>query len=131
MNPTIVRLSAQALLGRRRGLVLVLIPALVVALAVVIRALTEEGVGYEVVDTVGFALALPLVALLAASAVLRGSYHLYQGYGGFFGNLVMGLIFGWWFQRTRRVLPLVIAHTLLDAISFVGYIYLKPHISWI
>jgi uncharacterized protein len=68
---------------------------------------------------------------LAASAVLRGSYHLYQGYGGFFGNLVMGLIFGWWFQRTRRVLPLVIAHTLLDAISFVGYIYLKPHISWI
>jgi ABC-2 type transport system permease protein len=70
MNPTIVRLSAQALLGRRRGLVLVLIPALVVALAVVIRALTSEGVGYEIVDTVGFALALPLVALLAASAVL-------------------------------------------------------------
>ena len=26
LNPTIVRLSAQALLGRRRGLVLVLIP---------------------------------------------------------------------------------------------------------
>ena len=68
---------------------------------------------------------------LGASAVLRGTYHLYQGWGGFAGNLVMGLIFGWWFQRTRRVLPLVIAHSLLDGFSFVGYVYLHGHISWI
>jgi membrane protease YdiL (CAAX protease family) len=68
---------------------------------------------------------------LGVSAVLRGSYHLYQGLGGFFGNFVMGLIFGWWFQRTRRVWPLVIAHFLLDAASFVGYVYLKSRISWI
>ncbi len=68
---------------------------------------------------------------LAASAVLRGSYHLYQGYGGFFGNLVMGLIFGWWFQRRRRVLPMVIAHSVIDAVSFVGYVYLHGKISWI
>jgi membrane protease YdiL (CAAX protease family) len=68
---------------------------------------------------------------LAASSVLRGSYHLYQGFGGFAGNFVMGVIFGYWFQRTRRVLPLVVAHFLLDAFSFVGYIYLHDHISWI
>jgi membrane protease YdiL (CAAX protease family) len=68
---------------------------------------------------------------LLASALLRGSYHLYQGGGGFAGNFVMGLIFGWWFQRTGRVLPLVIAHTLLDAFSFIGYIYLSSHLSWI
>jgi membrane protease YdiL (CAAX protease family) len=68
---------------------------------------------------------------LLASATLRGSYHLYQGFGGFAGNFVMGLIFGWWFQRTRRVMPLVIAHFLLDAISFIGYVYLHQHISWI
>ena len=68
---------------------------------------------------------------LLASATLRGSYHLYQGLGGFAGNFVMGLIFGWWFQRTRRVMPLVIAHFLLDAISFIGYVYLHQHISWI
>ena len=68
---------------------------------------------------------------LIASATLRGSYHLYQGFGGFAGNFVMGLIFGWWFQRTRRVVPLVVAHTLLDAVSFIGYVYLSPHISWI
>jgi membrane protease YdiL (CAAX protease family) len=68
---------------------------------------------------------------LGASAVLRGSYHLYQGWGGFGGNLVMGLIFGWWFQRTRRVLPMVIAHSLIDTISFIGYVYLHDRISWI
>jgi membrane protease YdiL (CAAX protease family) len=68
---------------------------------------------------------------LAASAVLRGSYHLYQGYGGFLGNMVMGLVFGWWFQRRGRVMPLVIAHFLLDAASFIGYVYLHKHLSWI
>jgi len=68
---------------------------------------------------------------LGASALLRGTYHLYQGWGAFFGNAVMGLIFGWWFQRTRRVVPLVIAHTLLDAFSFIGYIYLHHRYSWL
>ncbi|MFN2518966.1 MAG: CPBP family intramembrane glutamic endopeptidase [Jatrophihabitantaceae bacterium] len=68
---------------------------------------------------------------LGASAVLRGSYHLYQGFGGFAGNLVMGLIFGYWFQRTRRVLPLIVAHFLLDALSFIGYLYLHGRVSWI
>jgi membrane protease YdiL (CAAX protease family) len=68
---------------------------------------------------------------LGASAVLRGSYHLYQGLGGFVGNMVMGLIFAWWFQRTCRVLPLVVAHVLLDVFAFVGYLYLRQHISWI
>ena len=68
---------------------------------------------------------------LAASAVLRGSYHLYQGLGGFVGNLVMGLIFAWWFQRTKRVVPLVVAHFLLDVFAFVGYLYLRQHVSWI
>ena len=68
---------------------------------------------------------------LIASATLRGSYHLYQGFGGFAGNVVMGLIFGWWFQRTRRVLPLVVAHFLLDAFSFLGYVYLHDRLSWI
>lgn len=68
---------------------------------------------------------------LGTAAVVRGSYHLYQGIGGFFGNLVMGLIFGWWFQRTRRVVPLVIAHFLIDAISFIAVVYLRSRISWI
>lgn len=60
-------------------------------------------------------------AVLVASATLRGAYHLYQGFGPAAGNVAMGLVFGYWFQRTGRVLPLVIAHALLDVVAFVGY----------
>lgn len=70
-------------------------------------------------------------AVIATSAVLRGSYHLYQGFGGFVGNAVMGVIFGLFYLRTKRVLPLVIAHTLLDVVAFVGYTLLKDHVSWL
>ena len=68
---------------------------------------------------------------LGTAAVVRGSYHLYQGIGAFFGNAVLGIIFGWWFQRTRRVWPLILAHFLIDAVSFIGVVYLRSHISWI
>ncbi|CAN5234059.1 CPBP family intramembrane metalloprotease [soil metagenome] len=59
--------------------------------------------------------------ILAASALLRGSYHLYQGFGPFIGNAVMGLVFAEYYRRRRRVLPLVVAHMLLDVVAFVGY----------
>jgi hypothetical protein len=39
---------------------------------------------------------------LLLSAVLRGSYHLYQGLGGFNGNVIMGLLFGRLYQRWGR-----------------------------
>lgn len=68
---------------------------------------------------------------LAVSAVLRGSYHLYQGFGGFAGNVVMGLVFGRLYQRWGRVAPLVLAHTLIDVVAFVGYALLAGKVSWL
>jgi hypothetical protein len=68
---------------------------------------------------------------LVASAVLRGSYHLYQGLGGFVGNLAMGLLFGRIYQRTGRTLPLVIAHVLVDAAAGLGYLALRDRVGWI
>lgn len=62
----------------------------------------------------------PWVAL-AASALLRGSYHLYQGFGGFAGNVLMGLVFGYAYLRWRRLGPLIVAHSLIDIVAFVGY----------
>jgi membrane protease YdiL (CAAX protease family) len=64
--------------------------------------------------------------IIVATAALRGTYHLYQGVPAFFGNLAMGLLFGWLYSRPAekrggRVLPLVIAHTLIDSAVFVGY----------
>lgn len=61
--------------------------------------------------------------IIIASAVLRGSYHLYQGIGPFFGNIAMGIIFTWYYTRTRRVAPLVFAHAFIDIVAFIGYAY--------
>jgi membrane protease YdiL (CAAX protease family) len=66
-----------------------------------------------------------------ASAALRGSYHLYQGFGGFVGNLVMGLVFGRVWQRTHRLWALVSAHALIDIVAFVGYALLRGRLSWL
>ena len=68
---------------------------------------------------------------LAASSMLRGSYHLYQGLGGGFGNLVMGLVFGRYWQVRNRLWPLILAHAFIDIAAFAGYALLQGHISWI
>jgi len=68
---------------------------------------------------------------LAISSLLRGAYHLYQGFGAGLGNLAMGLVFGYTWQRTGRLWPLIIAHTLIDAVAFVGYSLLAGHLGWL
>jgi membrane protease YdiL (CAAX protease family) len=72
-----------------------------------------------------------LGVIIAASAALRGCYHLYQGFGGFAGNAIMGVVFGLIYLRWKRVGPLVVAHTLLDITAFVGYALVAPHVSWL
>ncbi len=59
--------------------------------------------------------------IILSTAALRGVYHAYQGIGPIIGNFAMGVLFGWVYTRTRRVMPLVIAHVLIDVIAFVGY----------
>lgn len=105
------------------------IPVLV--LAAVQNAVLEEVVVVGYLITRLRELGWPDWRAILASAVLRGSYHLYQGFGAFLGNLVMGLIFGYFYQRFRRVLPLVIAHAILDVVSFVGYALLKDKLSFL
>ncbi|KQO84201.1 CAAX protease [Frigoribacterium sp. Leaf263] len=60
-------------------------------------------------------------AIIVAAALLRGTYHLYQGFGAFVGNVVMGLVFGWLYARYGRILPLVVAHVVMDSAVFIGY----------
>lgn len=60
-------------------------------------------------------------SIILSTSLLRGSYHLYQGVGPFVGNVVMGVVFGWCYQRWGRVMPLVVAHAIIDIVSFVGY----------
>ncbi|MFE6281561.1 CPBP family intramembrane glutamic endopeptidase [Streptomyces sp. NPDC057877] len=71
------------------------------------------------------------MAALTGSSVLRGSYHLYQGIGGFIGNMVMGVVFVYLYRRWGRVGPLVVAHSLLDIGAFVGYGLLAGKVDWL
>jgi membrane protease YdiL (CAAX protease family) len=73
----------------------------------------------------------PTWRAIACSAVLRGSYHLYQGFGAFLGNAAMGVIFGFLYKRWGRCTPMIIAHTLIDAVAFVGYAALHGKVSWL
>ena len=41
------------------------------------------------------------------------------------------VVFALFFLRTRRILPLVLAHTLLDVVSFVGYALLHNHLGFL
>jgi membrane protease YdiL (CAAX protease family) len=73
-----------------------------------------------------------VAAIVLVSALIRGSYHLYQGWGPFAANVAMGVVFTLWYLSPwgrRRVMPLVLAHTLLDVVAFVGYASLPD--SWL
>lgn len=70
-------------------------------------------------------------AAMAGTSLLRGSYHLYQGIGGFIGNVVMGVVFVYLYRRWGRVGPLVAAHALLDIGAFVGYALLAGRVDWL
>ncbi|WP_225752637.1 CPBP family intramembrane glutamic endopeptidase [Actinotalea sp. Marseille-Q4924] len=93
----------------------------VLVLSALQNSLLEEvvAVGYLVERLEELRWGVP--AVIAASALLRGAYHLYQGPGMAAGNVVMGVLFGWYYVRRRRVMPLVVAHTALDVVAFVGY----------
>lgn len=68
---------------------------------------------------------------VAVSAVLRASYHLYQGIGGFIGNLAMGVLFARLYQRWGRCMPLVVAHALIDIVAFLGWTVLVGRVGWL
>jgi uncharacterized protein len=103
----------------------------VLLLSALQNAFLEEVVvvGYLVNRLRELAWSVPLA--VTASALLRGSYHLYQGFGGFIGNAIMGTVFALFFIRFQRLGPLIIAHTILDAAAFVGYALFRNHLGFL
>lgn len=120
--------------GRALGISATVVPSALDAywwtVPVLILSALKNGILEEVI-VVGYLMdrlprlgwSMPVV--IAASAVLRGTYHLYQGFGAFVGNMVMGVVFALVYRRTGRVMPLVVAHTLLNVVAFVGYALFK------
>jgi membrane protease YdiL (CAAX protease family) len=125
-------------LGRAMGITTEIIPApdltywwtgAMLILAAVKNAVLEEVIVIGYLMTRLRQLRWGVPAAIVAAALLRGSYHLYQGIGPGIGNFVMGLVFGYWFHRTGRVMPLVVAHTLIDVVAFVGYLSLADSLG--
>ena len=112
------------------------LPAVWWRIPVLLLSALQDGILEEVL-VVGYLLSrLRLLGVrpayaVAISAVLRGSYHLHQGIGPFIGNVIMGVIFGVFFLRWRRVNPMIIAHALINSVAFVGYTLLAAHVSWL
>ncbi|MEU4378495.1 CPBP family intramembrane glutamic endopeptidase [Micromonospora echinofusca] len=135
--PGLALFWAAAQLGVNATLVPAALPELWWTVPVLILAAVQNSVLEEVI-VVGYLvtrlrqLQWRIGAIVATSALLRGSYHLYQGFGAFLGNVVMGVVFSLFYLRTRRVMPLVVAHTLLDVVAFVGYAMLpREWFDWL
>ena len=86
-------------------------------------------VGYLITRLRQLGLSPPKAVVL--SSLLRGLYHLYQGFGAGLGNVAMGLVFGYAWCRTGRLWPLVIAHGIIDTVAYVGYVLLAGHVDWL
>jgi membrane protease YdiL (CAAX protease family) len=56
------------------------------------------------------------------SVAIRLAYHLYQGPMAVASIVPIGLIFGYWFARTGRLWPLVVAHALMDFLALWPYV---------
>lgn len=102
---------------------------------VLVLAALRAGLQEEILMLGFFILKLKLIdpkysiaVLIVASSLIRGTYHLYQGFSGFLGNFLMGLFFGWLFYKTGRVAPLIIAHTLMNIVVFIGYPIAAPYL---
>jgi membrane protease YdiL (CAAX protease family) len=56
------------------------------------------------------------------STAIRLLYHLYQGPIAFIGIVPFGFVLAWWYARTGRLWPVIVAHALADFVALVGYI---------
>lgn len=43
----------------------------------------------------------------------------------------MGLVFGYTWQRTGRLWPLIIAHGVINTVAYVGYALVADRLNWL
>ena len=61
----------------------------------------------------------PTAVILLLPTALWGMLHVYQGLGAALTIFGLGLMYAWYFQRTRRLWPLILAHTLFDLTQLI------------
>jgi uncharacterized protein len=56
------------------------------------------------------------------SMTIRLLYHLYQGALGVINIIAVGLIFSYWYARSGRLWPVIVAHAAIDFVSLLPYV---------
>jgi membrane protease YdiL (CAAX protease family) len=85
----------------------------------VTAGVTEEIVVRGYAQTRLEQLRAPAAVILLLPTALWGVLHVYQGPGAALTIFGLGLMYAWYFQRTRRLWPLILAHTLFDLTQLV------------
>ena len=85
----------------------------------VTAGVTEEIVVRGYAQTRLEQLRAPTAVILLLPTALWGVLHVYQGPGAALTIFGLGLMYAWYFQRTRRLWPLILAHTLFDLTQLI------------
>ena len=88
-------------------------------LIAVTAGVTEEIVVRGYAQTRLEQLRAPVAVILLLPTALWGVLHVYQGPGAALTIFGLGLMYAWYFQRTRRLWPLILAHLLFDLTQLV------------
>jgi uncharacterized protein len=88
-------------------------------LIAVTAGVTEEIVVRGYAQTRLEQLRAPTAMIILLPTALWGVLHVYQGAGAALTIFGLGLMYAWYFQRTRRLWPLILAHILFDATQLV------------
>jgi len=75
---------------------------------------TEEVVVRGYAQTRLEQLKAPTAVILLLPTALWGLLHLYEGAGSAATIFCLGMLYAWYYHRTRRLWPLIIAHALFD-----------------
>jgi membrane protease YdiL (CAAX protease family) len=92
------------------------IDALVIA---VTAGVTEEVVVRGYAQTRLEQLKVPTAVVLVLPTALWGVLHLYEGLGAALTIFCLGMLYAWYFHKTRRLWPIIIAHGLFDLTQLV------------
>jgi uncharacterized protein len=93
--------------------------AIQAVLIAVTAGVTEEIVVRGYAQTRLEQLRAPTAVIILLPTALWGVLHVYQGAGAALTIFGLGLMYAWYFQRTRRLWPLILAHVLFDATQLV------------
>ena len=59
-------------------------------------------------------------AIIPASAAIQAAYHIYQGAPRAIGIALAMVLWAWFYERTRRLWPLIGAHTIADVATMLA-----------